>query len=124
MNNDFRIKIGVLSHIKIRRLIGRHGIESYVGLQRLWEYAASTESSDGILLGLNSADVSLIAEINDEKFGDNLADLGLLDQVENGYAIHNWRRHNPWCSESKTRSDDARKAATARWEKTRSSGSK
>ncbi len=103
MNNDFRLKIGTLNHIKIRRLIGRHGADAFIGLIRIWEYAASIESEDGNLHGLSSADISMIALIDDDEFGNNLAHLGLLDREEFGFKIHNWRRHYPWCCESKKR---------------------
>ena len=119
MNNDFRIKVGTLNNIKIRRLIGQYGSESFVGLVRLWDYAASTETPDGLLLGLTSSDIALIAEVKGDTFGDTLESLGLLDSVEGGYAIHNWTKHNSWCCESKNRSEHARKAVNKRWKNDR-----
>jgi len=115
MNNDFRITVGFTNHLKIKRLIGRHGCESLVGLIRLWEYAAQTESMDGTFDDMTSADISMIAEINDDAFGDNLVALNLLEFAVAGYRIHNWAKHNPWAAGSSKRSEKARDAANKRW---------
>lgn len=115
VNNDFRVTTTVFSHFKIKRLIGRYGTEAFVGLLKLWAYAASTESQDGSFEGFTSADLAIIADVNDDQFGDNLVSLGLLDADACGYKIHNWRRHNPYCCESRERTESARKAAKKRW---------
>ena len=121
MNNDLRINLDVFEHIKIERLIGTHGAESFIGLMKIWRYAANIESVDGLLAGFTSSDIAVIAKIKDSEFGDNLVKLGLLEKVDEGYKIHNWRRHNPWCCESRSRSESARNAANTRWGKTRTS---
>jgi hypothetical protein len=116
MNQDFRITVGVTNHLKIKRLIGRYGSESFVGLVRLWEYAAQTESKDGSFDNLTSADISMIAGVNDDAFGDNLVDLNLLEFTDKGYRIHNWIKHNPWAAGASKRSEKARIAANKRWD--------
>jgi hypothetical protein len=117
MNNDFRMIVGITNHLKIKRLIGRHGHESLVGLIRLWEYAAQNESIDGVFEGMTSADIGMISGINDDLFGDNLVALNLLEFTVQGYKIHNWEKHNPWAAGASKRSEKARNASNKRWEK-------
>lgn len=119
MNTDIRLSTGFWSHPKTRKLVKRLGLEGVRSLQILWLWAAQ-EKPDGNLAGIDWEDIELAADWQGEEraFFDHC--LGVwIDEVEGGYVLHDWAEHNPWQAEAASRSAQARKNATAGWEKRR-----
>jgi len=48
-----------------------------------------------------------------------LVDVGMWHELPGGFEVHDWREFQPSDEESKLRSDRAKKAAEARWSKSR-----
>lgn len=47
---------------------------------------------------------------------DALLATGWLEQVEDGYMVHDWTEHQPWAAGAPARVASARNAAKAKWE--------
>jgi len=116
MNTDIRVSTSVLSNPKISKLIRRKGHTGFYNLTSLWIHVALHNPS-GKLVGLDDEDIMEAASTTDEKFVPLLVELGLLNKTKSGYEIHNWFKHNSWAMGSEKRSESARGAARARWEK-------
>ncbi len=115
MNTDIRVTTTIFTNKKIKRLIRRKGYEGFYNLISLWINTAIHRST-GSLDGYDSDDLMDILNTNDEKMVELLVDLNLLDFDGKTYAIHNWKKHNPWAFDADKRSEIARKAAKTRWE--------
>lgn len=117
MNTDFRISIGFSTNIKIKRIIRRHGEGAILALLKLWEFAA-LHRPRGILHGMTKLDILDVSEWRgDEEFVDTLIEVGLLDEADGAYKIHDWKDHNSYAFHAPERSESARKAAEAKWGK-------
>lgn len=118
MNTDIRLSLSIRTHPKTKKLkfmLGSDGVLSFI-----WLLMFVAESRpDGDLAGLDTVDIALAADWQGEpsEFVSALARIGFLEQSENGFQIHDWKQHNPWAANAKSRSDHARKAASARWGK-------
>lgn len=117
--SDIRIDLDFDTHPKIIKLKRRTGDTGLLCLIRLWCYAAK-HRSNGVLTDMDAEDVAIACcwSGNEQDFVDTLKQLRLLDQTEEGtYALHNWEQRNPWAANSEERSELARKAVNARWNK-------
>lgn len=47
----------------------------------------------------------------------NLVDLKFIDVCEGVYVVHDWAENNPWAADATKRSNQARNAARAKWDK-------
>jgi len=115
---DYRVKIGVQQHPKIVKLKRRHGAEGVLALFRLWEYTAMN-CSKGVLHGLDDESVAIASNWNGGMgWVDDLVELHLLDVAIDGiYSIHDWKDHNRYAYFAEERSEQAKKAIDARWNK-------
>lgn len=118
MNSDIRISISFLDHpkiIKLRRQLGWEGFES---LLRLWCWAAQYRP-DGALSGMDEEDIEIAAQWSGEPgmLVAVLQALRLVDKEECSFVLHDWKEHNGWAAHAKERSEKARKAAEAKWNK-------
>ena len=120
MNTDFRVSINLLRHKKgrkLRRKLGMAGIGYLVGV---WAHYAEFFPKG---IAPNNADT--IADIEDSAFweGDQgalvetLGEIGFLDISDDHIAIHDWHDHNAFAASADERSESARKAAQAKWNK-------
>jgi hypothetical protein len=117
MPNDLRINADVFSHTKIKKLKRRLGAEGVIALLCLWSWVAK-HKPDGDLSGLDEDDLMLAADWEgQENIVQILVDLRLVDEIDGGFAIHDWAEHQPWCYHSAQRSEAAKKAAKSRWDK-------
>lgn len=109
MNKDFRVSVDFFIHHKTKRVHKRAGDAGVISLLRLWAYAAK-HRSDGLLEGMEPADIEAVADWSGEDglFANTLQDIGFLDQTENGLALHGWRENNPWAADAAARTDKAR----------------
>lgn len=118
MNIDIRLSLAFFDHPKTRKLKKRLGIEAVVCLLKLWAWTAGNRPG-GLLTGLDSEDVELVADW-EGKEGELVAALlalRLLDEEGGVFAVHDWEDHQAYASKSEERSSKARKAAAARWNK-------
>ena len=116
MIGDIRISTGLLTNKKIKRLIRRKGSDGLLGLISLWIYTA-THRPKGILYDMDNEDLMDACNTNDEHFISLLIDLKLIDFDGKNHSIHNWKDNNGWVFFSDERSEKAKKAAEARWNK-------
>jgi len=119
MNTDIRIAVSFKGHRKRRKLRMLLGAGSTDYLIDLWINTA-TNHPDGILVGMDAMDVALEAGWEDDpgKFVSAMIESGFLDQDEEGtYRLHDWEDHQPFVIEAPKRSQQAKKAAEARWGK-------
>ena len=121
MNTDIRISTGLLTNMKVRKLIRRKGHTGFYNLISLWIFAG-IHSPSGIFFEMDADDLMDAADTNDEKFIPLLVELRLLDYDGLNYQIHDWAVHNHWALGAKKRSESARKAADARWQNKEKSG--
>lgn len=118
MNKDIRIAVGFLDHpktIKLRRSLGWEGFEA---LLRLWCWSAQYRP-DGVLLDMTDEDIEIAAQWKGEQgmLVAMLVALRFADREECHLVLHDWAEHNGWAAHARERSEKARKAAAAKWEK-------
>lgn len=118
MNIDIRLSLEFFDHPKVGKLERRLGLEAVVCLLKLWGWAAKNRPN-GKLEGLDVEDVEFVARWkgSEGEFVATLLALRLLDEVDGGFAVHDWEEHQAYASRSEERSSKARKAAEARWNK-------
>lgn len=120
MNKDFRVAIGLTTHPKTIKLMRRLGDRAFYNLIRLWSYVAQSKP-DGTLCNVDTDDIEIAADWQgkDGVFCQALIDLHFLDEVNGIYTIHGWREHNGYAANAESRSNKARLAAAAKWDKVR-----
>ncbi|WP_136805056.1 hypothetical protein [Desulfosediminicola flagellatus] len=119
MTSDIRLAVSIRSHRKVKKLRRKLGAEGVLSLVYLW-IGTATSKPDGILIGWDVEDIALESEWEGEpqEFVDSLINLGFLDDDGNGtYRLHNWNIHQAWVVGAKARSEKAKNAIRARWDK-------
>jgi len=114
---DFRIDVGFFGHIKTKKLRRRLGLDGVFALQMLWAYAAQHEH-DGCKI-YTAEDIALAVDWDGDDLAGVLAEVGYLDEIDGGYAIHEWETHNGYAASASKRTEAARLAANKRWESKR-----
>lgn len=118
MNSDARISVSFTGHAKTLKLKRRLGNDGLMSLITLWLYTAQNKPS-GIFTNMDIEDIEIAAqwEGSPGNLVDTLVELRFIDLVGNVHIIHNWEKNNPWAFHADERSEQARKAAKARWGK-------
>lgn len=118
MNKDIRVSVALPTHPKAIRLIRTCGAIAFYNLIRLWTFVAQSKPT-GDLAGMDTVDIEIAAGWEGDRglFVDTLLELGFIDGNESGYSIHDWQQHNEYATHADERSEIARKAARARWNK-------
>lgn len=120
MNTDIRLLVSFKNHRKRKRLKMALGPGSTDYIIDLWLTAAE-DRPDGVLHGWDEVDISLAAGWEEEpkRLLDALIECKFidLDEGKNCYVLHDWQDHQAWASGAKARSEAAKKAAAARWDK-------
>lgn len=117
MDADFRLSADFVDHPKTRKLIRALGLEALRALLKLWSYAARNRPS-GALTGMSEEDVELAADWPDTRAGEfakALIDVRFLDRNGDALSLHNWATRQPFLADREARSEQARRAARARW---------
>lgn len=121
---DFRLKLDVLEHDKIKELIEifeeeeKHlGSAAVLSWMRLIIYAARN-ATDGHL-AIKPRRLRIVSGFpgQTEQLIEALIDLELIEKTPQGYQLHDWEEHQPYIAASGLRISQAKKAARARWEK-------
>ncbi len=115
---DARLSVGFSSHPKTKRLYRALGAEGPLRFLYLVAWAAQ-HRTNGDLRGIADADIELAIDWPG-KAGDFVAELrkaGFLDGGRGKRSIHDWATHQPWLLGAQDRTESARKAAKARWDK-------
>ncbi len=112
---DFRVNCGFFHHTKTKKLKRTLGAEGVISFLRLWAYAA--QNRHGIDKIYSAEDIELAVDWEGEagKFAETVAACGFLDEIEDGYVLHEWGEHNNFAATAQERSEAGRKAAAARW---------
>jgi hypothetical protein len=115
MNKDFRLQVSFVDHPKTIKL-NRKG--ALLNLLKLWTWAAMNRP-EGKLTGMSIDDIEIVSGWQKEegKFVDLLLEIGFLDCKKEIFSLHDWAEHNPYAIHSKARSEKAKKAAKAKWDK-------
>jgi hypothetical protein len=126
MNGDIRISTDFFENPKIKRLqsdmetqLGQgYGATSVLSLIQLWTWVGKNRPN-GILKNMDTTDIELSAgwEGPPGTFVDICLRRKLIDKLSKGYKIHDWEENQPWVYHAKERSEKARKAVKARWDK-------
>ena len=90
----FTLKGGFFTHPKTKALQQKHGNEGIVSLTILWA-ATAEEHQDGIWRNMNEQDIARAADWHGDpqEFVSDLCEIGFLDKTPDGYAVHNWKKH-------------------------------
>jgi hypothetical protein len=117
MNTDIRLQLSFRNHPKTKKLRFKLGADGLVAWIWILMFAAESRS-DGDLVGLDAEDLALAADYpgDADELVDVLVQTRLLDELEDGWRIHDWAENNPWAAGARERSERAKKAARARWE--------
>lgn len=110
------LDLDYFSHPKVMRLVGLLGPE-YVALPiKLWCYVGKHHCADGALVSYSNAEVEAAVGWSGEsgKMVEAMLKVGLLDQRDNGYLVHDWMDHAGHLVAFKKR---AKSAAKKRWRK-------
>ena len=99
---DTRRRRGWLRSKKIRKLLLRHGSGAVLALESLWEHVADTSPIRGEIEADCPEDIGLVADatlycpdLEPEAFGLAMLALGLVEEVEGTYLIHDWQDEQP-----------------------------
>ena len=117
MNKDIRLLTTFPRHpksIKLKRILG-----TWEPVIVLWLWAAENKPS-GDLKGMENEDIAIAANWQDDPLLliDALLKVRFLENTDNGaYCLHGWKKHNAYAANSEKRSEKARLAAQARWNK-------
>lgn len=125
MPDDFRLRVGVTHHPKIKRLVRLLGEGAFRQWIRLIEFCAENRTS-GSFEGMSAEDIELAVDFegNPGAFIDSLVKCHLLDCDEAGvFSLHDWVSNQPWLSNFAERSKRARAAAQSRWNATSAANS-
>jgi hypothetical protein len=119
MNIDIRLQVSFRDHpkrTKLERRLGPAGPMAFIDLL----LAVAQSKPDGSLRGWSDEDIAIAAKWNGkpEEFVSTLAEFRFLDRQEDGsYSIHDWTEHNGYAAGAQERSERARAAARARWDR-------
>jgi hypothetical protein len=119
MNIDIRLQVSFRDHpkrTKLERRLGPAGPLAFIDLL----LAVAQSKPNGSLRGWSDEDIAIAARWNGkpEEFVNTLAELRFLDRQEDGsYSIHDWTEHNGYAAGAQERSERARAAARARWDR-------
>lgn len=118
MAADIRLSTTFFAHPKVKRLAKRLGNDAVVALLRLWCWVADNKPR-GVLDGMDQEAIELAADWDDAEGAlyTELIALRLIDLVDGVAVIHDWAEHNPWVYAAPERSQAARNAINARWDK-------
>lgn len=119
MNTDIRISVSFKGHRKRKKLKMYLECESAVDYLIDFWISVATDRPSGELNGLDNLDLALMAGWNGDpdEFVGAMIKAGFIDDTEVGLFVHDWPEHNGYASAAKERSDAARRAAKARWDK-------
>jgi hypothetical protein len=119
MNIDIRLQVSFRDHpkrIKLERRLGAAGALALIDLL----LSVAQSKPDGCLRGWSDEDIAIAAKWDGEpeEFVSTLAELHFLDRYEGGsYCVHDWTQHNGYAAGAPERSERARAAARARWDR-------
>ena len=119
MNSDIRLAVTWRNHhkrVKLQRRLGPEGVLSFIDLM----LAVAQNKPDGLLCGWDNEDIALSAGWTGDAdlFVETLIQVRLVDRDGDGRcSIHDWEEHNAFAAAARTRSEKARKAAKAKWER-------
>lgn len=116
---DFRVSCGFFDHPKTKKLKRALGTDGVISLQRVWAYAAQNRHGIDKIYSAEEIELAVDWEGAAGKFAETLAACGWLDEIEDGYVLHEWGEHNGFAATAQSRSEAGRKAANARWKKLR-----
>ena len=121
MNTDIRISYSFRNHRKRAKFEGLVGPRGTGYLLNLWLTAAQQRPT-GHLKDWDAQDIALAAGYKGDpkKFVESLLQCKFIDLDADGYQLHEWSTHQPWCTGAEHRSEMARKAALIRWDATTS----
>ncbi len=125
MNSDIRVAVTCPDHPKVKKLMRRHGDIAFWNLIKFWSFIAINKPQ-GDLSGYDIDDLEIGAGWSGEPgvFYQSLVELRFVDVIDGKTYIHDWENHKGWACHAEKRSEKAKKAASARWEKrTGSTGS-
>lgn len=96
MTTDIRLQIDWYLSPKIKKLGLRHGPQAVVSLITLWAWAGKNRPT-GLLRDMDNDDIAIVANWtgNPDEFVDCLIKLRLIDEAEEGLALHDWEEHQP-----------------------------
>lgn len=116
MNSDIRIDVGFPNHHKTIKLSRKLGDKAVICLIRLWCYSARHKPT-GILCGLENIDIAIASgwDGDEDEWVSTLCDIGWCENLDGTIHLHDWEKHNPYAFHAEDRSEQARKAASARW---------
>lgn len=118
MISDIRIAITFKGHRKRKRLLRALGPGATDYLLDLW-ITIATDRPEGVLTGWDELDIADAAGWTGapEELVAALINCGFIESENGHYLAHDWEEHQGWACGAKERSERARKAARAKWEK-------
>lgn len=124
MNRDIRINCDFFDNPKAVRLQSKLGPAGVVALVRLWIFAGKYRCN-GVFTGMTKADLLTAAgwKKRHDDLIDTLVEVGLIDDLGENYAVHDWHDHNGYAAHALDRSKQSRAAAEKRWNAERNADS-
>lgn len=115
---DIRLSLGFLDHYKTKRLQAALGADAVLSLIRLWCWTSENRSK-GELTAIDDEAIEIISGWQGEStaFLTHLVKVGFLKKGRHHYRVHDWAEHQGFAYYAKERSQKARRAAEARYQK-------
>jgi len=115
---DARLSVGFPHHPKTQKLYRRLGAAGpwHFTVLILW---CAQNKPDGDLQGMDDEDIEIAAAYPGEagELIQTLMDVGFMKGAPTLRRINDWKAHQPWAYHAEDRSEKAREAARARWQK-------
>ena len=120
MNTDIRLATRLRNSRKRMRFEAMLGENSFMHIIDLW-LTAAMERPDGRLTGWDEIDICLAANWKGENADFMRAacspQCAFIEKHKETYCLHDWQEHQAYACAAPERSEAARKAAKARWDK-------
>ncbi|WP_432736507.1 hypothetical protein [Maridesulfovibrio sp. FT414] len=118
---DIRLDVEFAEDFRTQKIMRKFGAEGALGLIFLMCYCAKHYPSDSGYFPRNfdKEDLLFACKVNLERtdYVDMLLDLEIIGEEDGRYYICEWDDMQPWAAEARARSEKAKKAADARWNK-------
>lgn len=118
MSTDIRMSVEFPVNPKTKKLKRRLGADAVLGLMAIWCHAAQRRP-DGSLKGMTNEDIAIVADWAGEPddLVNALVEVGFIDATDDGLMLHDWEENQPWIAGAERRSESAKSAARAKWDK-------
>lgn len=118
---DIRLDVEFFEDFRFQKIMRQFGTEGVLGVILLWCYCAKHFPSDSGHFPKYFDEEDLLfackVDLDRNDYVEMLLKLEIIGKDDDHFYIREWDEMQPWAAEARLRSEKAKKAAAARWEK-------